>query len=180
METTTWAAGDPFQLAALGDRYDGVTGSVRKVFVSRGDHVHVRLDDGTITTFPTARLERPTNPSGDAVKDAAPASSGAPSEPDWDAMAEAMGDFECAACEGDDFEEPHSDACVEWAKKRAGTRVISGSNSLVAMDLAEAAATFAKSAEALLQLPADSNPEAVRAAFAAARRALDEFEGASR
>jgi hypothetical protein len=117
---------------------------------------------------------------GDAVKDAAPASSGAPSEPDWDAMAEAMGDFECAACEGDDFEEPHSDACVEWAKKRAGTRVISGSNSLVAMDLAEAAATFAKSAEALLQLPADSNPEAVRAAFAAARRALDEFEGASR
>jgi hypothetical protein len=125
-------------------------------------------------------MSAPTSTPGDAVKDAAPASSGAPSEPDWDAMAEAMGDFECAACEGDDFEEPHSDACVEWAKKRAGTRVISGSNSLVAMDLAEAAATFAKSAEALLQLPADSNPEAVRAAFAAARRALDEFEGASR
>lgn len=137
-------------------------------------------EHATITVSGVTRHRWTQSTPGDAVKDAAPASSGAPSEPDWEAMAEAMGDFECAACEGDDFEEPHSDACVEWAKKRAGTRVIDGSNSLVAMDLAEAAATFAKSAEALLQLPADSNPEAVRAAFAAARRALDEFEGASR
>jgi hypothetical protein len=178
-----WAPGERFRLAERGDRYDGTTGRIRRLWTGSDgrEHAHVTHADGTLTSWPTARLERPTPTStpGGAVKDRAPAPSGAPSEPDWDAMAEVIGDFECAACEGD-FEASHSAACVDWERERAGTRVISGSNSLVAMDLAEAAATFAKSAEALLQLPADANPEAVRAAFAAARRALDEFEGASR
>jgi hypothetical protein len=50
---------DRFELAAHGDRYDGLQGVVRSVFVnpaSRVEHAHVTLDDGTITTFPTARL----------------------------------------------------------------------------------------------------------------------------
>jgi hypothetical protein len=42
-------------------------------------------------------------------------------EPDWDAMAEVIGDFECAACEGD-FEASHSAACVDWERERAGTQ----------------------------------------------------------
>lgn len=54
-----WTPGDRFQLAALGDPYDDVTGRVRKVWTLGGQqHAHVTHDNGTITSWPVARLER--------------------------------------------------------------------------------------------------------------------------
>ncbi|MCP2265537.1 hypothetical protein ACFQHV_01160 [Promicromonospora thailandica] len=72
-----WRPGDRFRLADRGDRYDGVEGSVRSVYATRaaGEQVHVTHDDGTYTTWPAARLERPATPStpGGAVTKPNPA-----------------------------------------------------------------------------------------------------------
>lgn len=53
-------AGDRFRVRALGDRYDGTAGTVRRVYTAYDgrQYADVTHDDGAITTWPVSRLEQ--------------------------------------------------------------------------------------------------------------------------
>jgi hypothetical protein len=66
--STAFQPGDRFSVAPLGDRYDGVTGKVRRVYTAFDGvmHADVTHDDGTVTTWPVSRLVavEPTSATG--------------------------------------------------------------------------------------------------------------------
>lgn len=60
VSNTPFQPGDRFKVRPLGDRYDNVEGTVRKIFAdAHGErYAHTRHDDGALTMWPLSRLER--------------------------------------------------------------------------------------------------------------------------